>query len=365
MTDQEIAVQFRIARHHSRAINSVLREATLTPAHHDVLNINIEILQSMLNEGTWTGVDITELEDSVAAGTTALNPDLVGLSTIITPEDVDNYYAGALISVDLINTLGSYPILTEDEFDRLERNVHHLEDILIDDYWIDHDLSVFRTAVADGNAKLSNPDGPSNPHNVVSIYATISGSAELFAAGAFPSADPVYSGWHYRNLGDGTKISWYLFTQDFTNTSATIYTLGEFRTIVLKQRNTHSTLTRLPHINYYTLPLGDGNDATAWYRSRITYELVNPDMTDVNQFDSFITWVGPDAPLIHTDLPAYQLNYTEAFSAGPQSSDEAVTAIAFSSDSSAAADSYDFILDEFSVITSDNRQLQINTISSP
>ena len=169
MTTQEIAEQFRTARHHSRAINKVLRETTLTPEHHDELHANIEHLQIMLNEGTWTGIDTTALQESVTLGTQALNPELVGLDPDTdTPEEVNEHYARALDSVSLINSLIEHQTLTDEDFDTLERNVHHLEDILINDYWGDHNLTALNDAVTNGNTKLSNPDSPVNPNNTVS-----------------------------------------------------------------------------------------------------------------------------------------------------------------------------------------------------
>ena len=205
-----------------------------------------------------------------------------------------------------------------------------------------------------------------NPYDQVTVTSVLGDNPAIYGGMAAPTADPngVLSGWLYKNAGGGEKINLYLFAQDPADSDDTTYTLGEIETIYMKLSNVHNEVTRLPHIAVYTLPLGDGQDAQSWYRSRIVYEQLTLPDTLFDGTNPIIAYNGfvpqSDLSLQHIDLPI-----EATFSEGPQEDSERVTLIAVSTDSSAAAGVYDFALDELCVITSDNRQLVNVTVSQP
>ena len=65
--------------------------------------------------------------------------------------DTARHYSAAMDSVNLINDLLTKPSLTEEEQDRLNRNVEHLKIMVAKDFWTTEDLSPFVDAIAAGN----------------------------------------------------------------------------------------------------------------------------------------------------------------------------------------------------------------------
>lgn len=204
-----------------------------------------------------------------------------------------------------------------------------------------------------------------SPYDDVVTTAVIADSTAVFADGAPATSDPngVETGWLYQNQGNGEKINWYLFGQDPQDPNATTYTLGDIESLYLKLSQYNTSTTRLPFISIYTLPLGDGQDAESWYRSRVTYDLNNPAPELFAGGDAFVTYLR-SLPLVNRDLLSEELQLNQVYSAGPQASDERLLMIAVSTDSSAAAGEYNFTLDEFAVITSDERRTLVNTLAA-
>ena len=191
------------------------------------------------------------------------------------------------------------------------------------------------------------------------VTITIANSAQAVAGSNPPVEVANYDGWGYENPGNSGKIHWYFFSQDPQDPNATTYTLGDVESLFLKLRSTHQSLTTLPHINVYTLPYGDGNDAQSWYRSRCTYE-ATADANLINGDAPFVTWVGQQ-PHVYTDLPHTELVKQGYVSEGPQDYSEMITLIAVSSNSAADAGDYDFIMEELGFVTTDRRYLKITT----
>ncbi len=207
------------------------------------------------------------------------------------------------------------------------------------------------------------PSGPSYEEVKLTIPFDSETATQVYGGGDPAVSDPngMLTGWLYNNTGG--KAHWYLYSQDPTDPAATAYTLGDIQSLFFQLRDLSTTgETRIPHINIYTLPLGDGSDAASWYRSRITYEVVNPEPGLMVDSEQFITWIN-EAPQLYTDQPQAQLTVADYASAGPQDLTEMIMLIAVSTDSAAELNAYNFALDKFGFITTDNRYLCIETTS--
>ena len=65
--------------------------------------------------------------------------------------DPAQQYSASMDSVNLINDLLAKPSLTEEEQDRLNRNVEHLKIMVAKDFWTTEDLTPLTDAIAAGN----------------------------------------------------------------------------------------------------------------------------------------------------------------------------------------------------------------------
>lgn len=65
-----------------------------------------------------------------------------------TPEEIARHYSAMMDSVNLINSL--VPTQDPDVLDTLDRNVRHLEYMLLNDWWADYDLAPINAAIAAG-----------------------------------------------------------------------------------------------------------------------------------------------------------------------------------------------------------------------
>ena len=63
-------------------------------------------------------------------------------------ETIARYYNAMMDSVNLINSL--VPTQDADDLDTLDRNVRHLEQMLLNDWWADHDLAPINAAITAG-----------------------------------------------------------------------------------------------------------------------------------------------------------------------------------------------------------------------
>jgi hypothetical protein len=64
-----------------------------------------------------------------------------------TTQQIAKHYSAALDSVNLINALNLKGTLTEEEIDRKDRNVRHLEIMLAKDFWTTEDLTPLQEAI--------------------------------------------------------------------------------------------------------------------------------------------------------------------------------------------------------------------------
>ena len=66
----------------------------------------------------------------------------------LTPEEIARYYSAMLDSVTLINSL--VPTQEAEALDTLDRNVRHLELMLLNDWWAGYDLAPINAAITAG-----------------------------------------------------------------------------------------------------------------------------------------------------------------------------------------------------------------------
>jgi len=67
--------------------------------------------------------------------------------------DLAQQYSASLDSVNLINNLLTKPSLTEEEQERIARNVEHLEIMVAKDFWTTEDLTPLTAAIAAGKGE--------------------------------------------------------------------------------------------------------------------------------------------------------------------------------------------------------------------
>ena len=65
-----------------------------------------------------------------------------------TPEQIARHYSAMLDSVTLINSL--VPTQEAEALDTLDRNVRHLEHMLLNDWWAGYDLAPINAAIVAG-----------------------------------------------------------------------------------------------------------------------------------------------------------------------------------------------------------------------
>jgi len=67
--------------------------------------------------------------------------------------DLAQQYSASLDSVNLINNLLTKPSLTEEEQERIARNVEHLEIMVSKDFWTTEDLTPLTAAITAGKGE--------------------------------------------------------------------------------------------------------------------------------------------------------------------------------------------------------------------
>lgn len=65
-----------------------------------------------------------------------------------TPKQIARHYSAMLDSVNLINSL--VPTQDAEALDTLDRNVRHLEQMLMNDWWAGYDLTAINAAIVAG-----------------------------------------------------------------------------------------------------------------------------------------------------------------------------------------------------------------------
>jgi hypothetical protein len=185
--------------------------------------------------------------------------------------------------------------------------------------------------------------GVARPDNVV-----FEDNTEVYSGGFPGVADPSNRiGWYFKNTAAGNKVSWYLFDGVLIPT-----TLGatSFYAII-----TLDNLANKPFIMLYTLNQGAG-DAAAWYRSREAYVIP----AGVTTGTKYLIYKGTDPVNVHKDIPHIQLTIASGVSEGPRNPSEIIMTAGISSDSGASANTVQFVAETFGIVTSDNRNIEVN-----
>ena len=207
--------------------------------------------------------------------------------------------------------------------------------------------------VADLQARMTAVEDNIEP----STQTVLNTDVTVYADGAAATFDPLGSGgWYYQNAGSGEKINWYFFGQG-GGALTELVTLADLNSVYGFFRPRSDT-TRIPFAALYTAPLGDGNDAATWYRSRIVWEIL-PNQVGVPNTggDTFawptiapgvheplLAWAGKTDPDVFTNVTHYQMPEQAFTTKGPKGDEEVVLFLVIGSDSSEGAGGYDFVL---------------------
>ncbi len=105
-------------------------------------------------------------------------------------------------------------------------------------------------------------------HNSKILVSSASGVAAYADTLPIPTSDPNNrKGWYYQKTAGAEKFNYYLYVQG--SRALRLQDVKEF--YFVGAVDTYTNATSVPFIVIYTKPLGDGQDAQPWYRSRITH----------------------------------------------------------------------------------------------
>lgn len=170
--------------------------------------------------------------------------------------------------------------------------------------------------------------------------------SSVYADATAPIEDPTgRDGWYYKSAGSPDKINWYFF--DGSQTQVTVGQLQNMYTVA----TVDSASTDTFHLAYYTIPLGDGNDAGSWYRSRQVFVPVEP----FQRGEKALFWVKnqPDAN-VYPNLPRVQMQPTTVAgsSVGLNDDSELLLTTVFGTNSAADANSIELVVNKLGIESS-------------
>ena len=185
----------------------------------------------------------------------------------------------------------------------------------------------------------------------------LSTNANIYADGEQGIADPLgtTAGWYFKNSDDLTnKVNWYHvqninFAADMNLTSLT----NQWAVVDVRAEGS-------PHFVVYTLPEGDGNDYTPWYRSRRVYSpTIGLDLTAYIGQTIMLYW--GEEPEEDPLLPRVECTIDAFATVGVQGADEVVTTAALSTSTGYAAGNYEFVVSELGYTFSGAEQVSALT----
>lgn len=165
-------------------------------------------------------------------------------------------------------------------------------------------------------------------------------NAGVYADGTAAIEDPTgRDGWYYKSAGSPEKINWY-----FHDGQANPVTVGQWETLYTVA-TVDSSSNDTFHLAYYTYPLGDGQDAGSWYRSRIVYVPSGNFERGVKTL--FYMGQEPDAS-VYPDLPRVQMTVTTVAgsNAGLNEDTEVIMTTVLSTNSGADADTVKILVNK-------------------
>ena len=164
-------------------------------------------------------------------------------------------------------------------------------------------------------------------------------NAAVYADAEAPIEDPAgRDGWYYKSSGSN-KVNWY-----FHDGQANPVTVGEWDrlyTVATVDSSSNDTF----HLVYYTFPLGDGQDAGSWYRSRIVFVPSGEFQRGVKTL--FYMGQEPSASLF-PGLPRVQMTETTVAgsSTGPNENTEVILTAALGTNSGASANTVEILVNK-------------------
>jgi hypothetical protein len=170
--------------------------------------------------------------------------------------------------------------------------------------------------------------------------------ASVYADGTAPIEDPTgRDGWYYKSAGSPDKVNWYFF--DGSQTQVTVGQLDSMYAVATVDSSSTDTF----HLAYYTMPLGDGNDAGSWYRSRQVFVPVEP----FQRGEKALFWVKnqPDAS-VYPNLPRVQMQPTTVAgsSVGSNADSELLLTTVFGTNSAAEANTVELVANKLGINSS-------------
>jgi len=126
------------------------------------------------------------------------------------------------------------------------------------------------TGNIDGAVNVKNPITQSGNFNVFLEDNFLSPLIQADSTITPTPASPIFDGWGVINTVAGTKINWYFYADIDDRFNRTLGSLNDMFFSAL------SLGTSQPFIVVFTKPLGDGNDAGSFFRSRLVYNVTNP-----------------------------------------------------------------------------------------
>lgn len=165
-------------------------------------------------------------------------------------------------------------------------------------------------------------------------------NAGIYADGTAAVEDPTgRDGWYYKSAGSPEKINWYF--HDGQTNPVTVGQWERLYTVATVDSSSNDTF----HLSYYTFPLGDGQDAGSWYRSRIVYVPSGNFERGVKTL--FYMGQEPDSS-VYPDLPRVQMVVTSVAgsSVGLNEDTEVIFTSVLSTNSGADADTVKILVNK-------------------
>ncbi len=145
------------------------------------------------------------------------------------------------------------------------------------------------------------------------------------------------AGWYINNAGAGDKANYYFYGK----TSPEVHTLDELKYIyALCDIRAGGNL----YLNVYTERQNDGNDAGAWYRSRLNYLIEGSGSTATTGLALLKANLGEEPSDIFDSVQRVDCTLDPFSSNGPQAGSENILTISVQSDSGAGAGTIEYVI---------------------
>jgi len=162
-------------------------------------------------------------------------------------------------------------------------------------------------------------------HNGKINVNTAGGMAAYADSMPIPTGDPDNrKGWYFAKSSGAEKFNYYYYGQG--SRAITLAEVAEY--YFVGAVDTYVNGASLPFMVIYTKMQGDGNDAGAWYRSKITYSLHSSQLVQLGIKSQFSTVSTPS-----TKFPFSRKHLNVVGGVGPQDPSEEILTMSVQSDS--------------------------------